>query len=172
MEKTTHRVKENIFEPFFTEDMRYLNYAAAYGSIKCFKYLLLNEEKIDFRTFEMSIIGGNNELIRIVDNEKYESQTSNNLLRMKKNEFFVSNNPITCALSIAIKLHRNDLVDWILEQKFSMKNQNNDLISLIYCSIKNENLHALVALIDYGCDFNSCQKEYSNFLEIASIIEI
>ena len=49
-----------MFKPFLKENVRYINYAAAYGSIRCFKYLLLNDEKIDELTFQYSVFGGKN----------------------------------------------------------------------------------------------------------------
>ena len=61
-----YKVKYNIFEDF-EEDQSLINYSAHSGSIKCFKYLILNEGEIDESTFYFSICGGNNEIIKIVE---------------------------------------------------------------------------------------------------------
>ena len=61
-------VSYNIFEDFIQNGQtNYLNYSAAYGSIKCFKYLLLNHIGVNPLSFEYAVYGGNDEIIRIVD---------------------------------------------------------------------------------------------------------
>ena len=52
---------------------KYLNYAAAYGSIKCFKYLILNHDKVDDQTFTSAAYGGNLEIIKIVEQKQNEN---------------------------------------------------------------------------------------------------
>ncbi|KAK8894590.1 hypothetical protein M9Y10_023026 [Tritrichomonas musculus] len=61
-----YRILYNIFDDF-EEKMNLINYSALYGSIKCFKFIILNEGEIDESTFYFSICGGNNEIIKIVD---------------------------------------------------------------------------------------------------------
>ena len=73
-----------------------LNYAAAYGSLKCFKYLLLNNNDINDETLELAIYGGNIEIIKIV---------------YQKNEFH--NNEKQNDIIFAIRKHKNDLFDWL-----------------------------------------------------------
>ena len=61
-------VPYNIFDDFYLNgQISFINYAAAYGSIKCFKYLLSNQHKIDENTLESSFCGGNIEIIKIVN---------------------------------------------------------------------------------------------------------
>ena len=59
-------VPYNIFDDF-EENLNYLNYAAYCGSLKCFKYLLLNHDEVGEMTFYFAVYGGNVEIIKIVD---------------------------------------------------------------------------------------------------------
>lgn len=59
---------------------RYINYAAAYGSINCFKYFLLNHSQVDSFTLQYAVYGGNVEIIRIVDQIYNESGIKNSIL--------------------------------------------------------------------------------------------
>ena len=153
-------IDANIFENFTNSKTRYLNYAATYGSIKCFKYLLLNNESADSSTFEMAIIGGNNELIRIVDNEKIDIiEPKSRYYRDKYYNYFVR------ALSQSIKMHRNDLFDWIFDKYYDQIKQEESLKYLIDCSIMNCNAHSLVQFIDSGFNFHNCSYNYSQFIE-------
>lgn len=97
----------NIFEDYIENgSTNYINYAAAYGSIKCFKYLLLNHIEIDEYTFNYAIYGGNIEIIKIVD------QNSGNIVVSQKNQLIIDDKII-----LPIIKHQNDLFDWIYEQK-------------------------------------------------------
>lgn len=63
------------------EDLSLLNYAAIRGSINCFKYLVLNGADIVNSTFINAVIGGNTEIIRIVEqklNSETDSHTNDN----------------------------------------------------------------------------------------------
>ena len=129
----------NIFEDFIDNGKtRYINYAAAYGSIKCFKYLLLNHDKIDSLTFSYSIYGGNVEIIKIVDQKVKEEKIK-----------YSSNNIIPSIIK-----HRNDIFDWILNENYSGKEINNsELLDLIHISVKNGNAHSFIEIIDKGFNF-------------------
>lgn len=60
------------------EDLSLLNYAAIRGSINCFKYLVLNGAEILNTTFINAVIGGNTEIIRIVE-QKLNNDTNVNI---------------------------------------------------------------------------------------------
>ncbi|KAK8872159.1 hypothetical protein M9Y10_007921 [Tritrichomonas musculus] len=61
-------VPYNIYEDYIINGQtNYLNYSASYGSVKCFKHLLLNHVKVDLHSFKYAIYGGNTEIIKIVD---------------------------------------------------------------------------------------------------------
>lgn len=123
-------VEKNIFDPSISSDMTYLNYAAAKGSIKCFKYLILNNQKIDNDTLGMAVIGGNNEIIRIMFNKCNYNHIS-----------------IKFAIQKSIELHRYDIFDWIFEQKFETMEQKSTN-TLLYTSASNGNIYALIQIID------------------------
>ncbi|KAK8840572.1 hypothetical protein M9Y10_030782 [Tritrichomonas musculus] len=78
-----NRIPFNIFESFIT-DSNYLNYSAAYGSIKCFKYLLLNHAELTSSSLGFAILGGNTEIIVTVDQN---SKKQKNQKHKKKKKF-------------------------------------------------------------------------------------
>ena len=176
----------NIYEEFdLKTQLSYLNYAAAYGSIKIFKYLLLNHCKVDSSTFEYAIYGGNIEIIKIVD-----QKISENDIKLTPNvpapgpsrfgQSKVQNNKFK-KIEYSIKKHQNDLFDWILEQKL-----NNDpalesfLKEIAISSANNGNAHALVAAIDKGFNLRAnhdiilraAENGFYNFAQMAFNIYI
>ena len=65
---TKSYVPFNLFENLLSNGtINNINYAAAYGSLKCFKYLLLNHLTINKFTFEYAVYGGNVEIIKIIE---------------------------------------------------------------------------------------------------------
>lgn len=72
------RVPFNLYEMFIfkNNNSSFINYAAECGSIKCFKYLLLNHAEIDFLTLGCAVYGGNTEIIRIVDQQNVETHNN------------------------------------------------------------------------------------------------
>lgn len=72
-----------------------IDVAAFFGSINCFKFLLLNGQKITDNTFSCSIRSGNLELIKLCKNI---------VPSLKVND-----------LTYAIEYRRNEIADWILE---------------------------------------------------------
>ena len=76
-----------------------IEYAAFFGSIKCFKYLMMNMKSINYeRLLKYSIEGGNAEIIHIVEgqNPNLDSSEKSNLL------------------DSAILLMRNDLIEYLV----------------------------------------------------------
>ena len=64
----------NLFESFVNNGRtNLLNYAAAYGSIKCFKYLLDNKAEILNNTFTYAVFGENKEIMELV-NQSFQAQ--------------------------------------------------------------------------------------------------
>ena len=158
-------VPPNIFDSFNANKISYLNYSAALGSIKCFKYLLLNHSKIDSQTFYFALQGGNIEIIKIADNQnQYQNKNVNKQSRWGS----CYKTDKTQMLKILIQKQRNDLFDWVFEQKIT----NYDVIGeslrdIISCSVSNGNVHALVSIIDKG--FNICDlHEYRSLQSIAA----
>ena len=122
----------NIFENYVPNgSTRYINYATAYWSLRCFKYFLLNHEKIDKTTFSLAVYGGNIEIIKIADlNEQDDEDNKPRKVWAgnQSNQLLSTNND---KIIPAIMKHRNDLFDWILKQKFTVKEPNEDLFALV-----------------------------------------
>lgn len=135
-------VPNNIFDTeIMNNNMNYINYAAAFGSIKCFKYLMLNHVEIDSSTFYYSIYGGNSEIIKIIDDKLH---------------CVFDNEEAPKFLFTLIEKHRNDLFDWVLEQKITKNDQNSECLKdIIEHTILNGNIHALVTLIDKSINMTS-----------------
>lgn len=81
-------------EFFETNKKSLITTAAYYGSINCFKFLILNKAKIDAATAEASIYGGNHEIIRLCQDEKVDCSSF---------------------ISASIISHRDDLFEWANE---------------------------------------------------------
>ena len=142
----------NIYEDFYRIGyVSYLDYAALYGSVKCFKYLLLNHFPVDLKTYKCAVNGGNVEIIRIVDQKIHE-----NKINFDDFDFNIVQ---------SIKNHRNDLFYWILEERIKNQIQNTDLLhKLAKNSIQNGNLYSFFELINKGYNLFDYPEiiEYSN----------
>ena len=166
----TATVPYNIFDDF-DEKPTIINCAALYGSIKCFKYLFLNDGKIDESTLYFAVSGCNNEIIKIVDQESPENDqrykeryelhgTNSNPGKIKKfkriknkQTYFIDYSDDDNIIASAITMHRNDLFDWIYEKRFVSKGKiGNDLHNLAIISASSGNIHSLIEIIDKGLD--------------------
>lgn len=95
-----------------------IDYAALFGSINCFKFLMMNMEDLYYQgLLNSSIAGGNHEIIHIVEN-KIQCQDS------------IDYNQL---LEIAILFMQNDLIDYIIE-KSDIKIESENYIKCIYSS--------------------------------------
>lgn len=134
-----------------------INYSAEWGSLKCFKYLFLNDADIDDSTFSLAIFGGNTEIIRILDQKGHNSHLD--FSNDKFDEYFnYLQDPILCA----IVTHQNNLFDWLLENDDS----NNNSLNRIYFSIKNGNIHSFTSFIDKGFVDSVLNSEYLEINEM------
>lgn len=84
--------------PILNTNTRFIDAASFYGSIKCFRYLLLNGSSIDKNLMDFAISGGNTEIIRLIVNsdEKMKSY-------------------IKETAHIAVFFHHYDVYNWIKE---------------------------------------------------------
>lgn len=89
-------------------DFSLIQACALYGSTKCFKYLFMNQHKIDDITCKFAIAGGSNEIIHILEQN--------------------GKNFSGCSV-VAAKTHRNDLFEWLNIHFQSDSLQLNDTIS-------------------------------------------
>lgn len=70
-----------------------IDYAAFYGSVNVFKYLLMNDSKITEKTLEFAVYGGSYEIIHILESAKC---------------------PYSDALEASIRVHNNELYDYFI----------------------------------------------------------
>lgn len=117
-------------------NISYINYAAERGSVKCFKYLLLNNARIDENTLKFAVHGRNTEIIRIVDNSYRNKQKS-----------------YENAIIEAIKMHSYDLFDWIFDNKYN-RAQIKDTKELIKIAVKYGNFYSVVRILNNGFDLS------------------
>ena len=163
----------NIFENYVPNGKtRYINYAAAYGSLNCFKYFLSNHDKIDKSTFSFAVYGGNHEIIRIVDQNEQNGDLDNDKDKKPKTGFSFGKSPqltsITDKIIPAIMKHQNDVFDWIIDSKLTEKQTNDNLSSLINCSVANGNAHSLIEIIDRGFNLSNNKSEALSALQLAA----
>lgn len=117
---TVEKVPFYIFEVFVPNGLtNFIDYAAAYGSVKCFKYLLLNHCSIDLNTYKMAVFGGNVEIIKIVDQKANELDLFSDT---ELNNFIKNDSKLIDIIIPAIIKHRNDIFDWIFEKNLLIKN--------------------------------------------------
>ena len=98
------------------------DFCCLFGSLKCFKYLLLNKCKITKETLKYSITGGNQEII--------------NIIKEKNNKFEDS-------LETSVDYHRYELTNWLNE------NYKCKPVSLPKC-IWYYNIHAFIYFLEHG----------------------
>ncbi|KAK8842926.1 hypothetical protein M9Y10_025792 [Tritrichomonas musculus] len=151
----------NIFESFIPNGSTdFINYAAAYGAIKCFKYLLLNHAEINELTFKYAVFGCNIEIIKIVYQHISTNLVNSALNRQRNSSLNRKGDSLLLAIiESAIMKHQNNLFDWICEQNFVINNLNENLLSqLVLTSVKYGNAHSIIELIDKGFNFQSIDK--------------
>ena len=78
-------------------DCNYINEAAYYGSVQCFKYFFLNRVKALSNTHTFAVCGGNTEIIRILHVTQGEEFTDRDLL-------------------VSVLYHRNQITDWLISE--------------------------------------------------------
>ena len=183
------RIPFNIFESFILNgETKYLNYAAAYGSIKCFKYLLLNYDQVDDQSFNCAIYGNNLEIIKIVDQklneEAKKNQSSsdiinntntngNNTTSFSFNFSTVPLNQSQLPIISSISGHKNNLFDWLLD-KITTKGSIDEILFTDYVrvSLAAGNAHSIIELFEKY--FNLTQKLINNQLPMSynGIVEL
>ena len=115
-----------------------IEYAAFFGSIKCFKYLLNNGAEIyPYRIGKYAIAGGNEEIIHIC-NQEHSS--------FKK------------TVNIAIRFHHNPIAIWLIENKLDSIDSNDSFDSdkspLKQC-LESFNIEMMTYFLERGQDFDS-----------------
>lgn len=86
---------KNVFSLPRKYNLTFIKYAAFKGSIKCFKYLLINNAKIDQDDIALfAVAGGNNEIIRLCDQKGCN---------------------FSGTIKISIKNHYYSITEWLIE---------------------------------------------------------
>lgn len=228
----------NIFEYYIQNGQTTpLNYAAAYGSFKCFQCLLLNGKKKGFNTLPYAIFGQNKDIIDLIEKPEpvllvvpntpksinpwswnkpafpgfmswkpIPFPVENKKKPFKQNEICLGispevmswlnkNNPSHWGkenpvqhyykymddiyfynfgeknenhlLAPAIIKHNNELLDWVLENKYTKSSK--EIEHLFKLAFMNGNIYSLLKLIDNGLDFSLLiGYEIKEFFEISS----
>lgn len=126
-------IKESIFSPPHMFLKTLIEFAARCGSLKCFKFLLINDTNYH-DIVDSAIIGGNNEIVRILE------QIGCNF---------------SGSLHHAAMHHRNAIFHWLESTHFPIcsGNQNYD-IDAMFGSVESCNIELIVYCLERGIDVN------------------
>ena len=120
----------------YAQNISLLDLAAKAGSVKCFKYLLLNGACVSDKTADYAVEGGSLEIVEMCYQEGCDFSNS---------------------LKIAIKAHRNDIAEWILSN-FAVVAPD------LFLCITSFNTLALVYFVEHGLDINQRNKDQDTIL--------
>ncbi|OHS95321.1 hypothetical protein TRFO_38572 [Tritrichomonas foetus] len=121
----------SIYERFSfinERNVKLIDFAAFFGSIKCFKFLMLND--FDFsihQTFVYAVCGGMSEIVHLCEEKKCEIKGS---------------------LLASVQFHRHDFFDWLIDIK--NMNYSDDLIPAQL--LQYFNITSLINCINRGID--------------------
>ena len=104
------------------EEMSIISLAALCGSVKVFKYLAINNTEISRETLEMSLKGGNPQIITFIEQKGMNFNNTN---------------------KSALRYHRNEIFKWLIE------NYTHEDIFPTYC-LDNFNTQIFVYIIEKG----------------------
>ncbi|OHT07386.1 hypothetical protein TRFO_24397 [Tritrichomonas foetus] len=111
------------------DKVSFLQYSAFYGSLFCFKYLLINNAEIENENLGIFAISGNNyEIIHLCDQNECSFHNS---------------------LPMAIQYHYHSLAEWLIENQKDIITEN----TLSLC-IRHHNYITLKYLLSKGIEFN------------------
>ncbi|OHT04507.1 hypothetical protein TRFO_28020 [Tritrichomonas foetus] len=150
------KIPNDIFNIY--KNMTYIDYAAYYGALKCFKYLLLNKAKINTCTLAYSVASGNIEIIRNIKAIKQDvkPKAAPQGLRLATGAGLgldIGAGAIS-PLSMAIAHHYNDIFDWLFEQEFADSKNDVKYDKIIISAAQNCNIHAIIKCIEHGLDIS------------------
>ncbi|KAK8837426.1 hypothetical protein M9Y10_036421 [Tritrichomonas musculus] len=128
----------NIFESFINKGKtNFIDYDAAYGSVKCFKYLLDNKYDVSKNTLSYAVFGQSNEIIELTDqirsNQKKQSKNTETL--KTANAGSIENNQNSKPPSANQNLEDSELKKRIIP---AIMKHNNGLF-VIFCQTKRMN---------------------------------
>lgn len=139
-------IKKSIYETNYLlsiqQNVSLIEYAAFFGSVQIFKYLVLNKVKIPNSIWIYAIHGQNAEIIHLIEENNVDFDKLNDLELYK-------------TVHQAISTHNNEIVQYILDNKIDQSNSS--LYNLIIYSIfSSYNLSLLPDDVDIGKIFVSC----------------
>ena len=151
-------IPDSVFERalFLKDGARLVHIAAFYGSIKIFKYLVLND--VDLEMLDMALqtivhfaVAGNSpEIIRYLQSNDWDFHGASH---------------------IAALLHRYELLDWLDISVFNDDNPYNDIEeekNVIIDSAQSNNIESILKCLENKCDINyihpSSEKKYTPIL--------
>lgn len=156
------KTPKTVFEPNPNANNDYclIEYCALFGSIKCFKYLLLQQARLPFMVHRSAIIGGNVEIIHIIEQQEQnnmnketdqnkEEQESEAESEVQKNIGYIQFFPE--GLHYAALYHRNSVFYWLYETKdCSLFEYDINGKTVIGCAAESNNIEILIYLIQTG----------------------
>ena len=78
--------------PLFSFEIEQINAAALFGSVNCFKFMMMNDIEITNNTCQYAVAGGNNEIIHLCEQKELK---------------------FTDCLEVAIEFHHFDIYEWL-----------------------------------------------------------
>ena len=140
--KLSSEIKPSIFETnlfVINNKLTLIDYAAFYGSIQIFQYLKMNNATIKPLVWNCAIHSLNAEMFHLIEELRVD----------------LPNNSFDNILISAIECHHNEMVDYLLENKYSCENE-----ILIQESIRCYNYYYLPNEIDIKYFSLLCENDY------------
>lgn len=124
------KISNCIYErcSFVNNEISYIEYAAFFGAVKCFKYLLLNGANLSQNIAKFAVGGGNNEIIRICEQKNCDFKDT---------------------VQVAIKYHHWEIFKWLISTERIEFDKINEYIN---CCIYFNNYKSLMTLMRNGVD--------------------
>lgn len=173
----------DLFQPVETDLTRtLLDFAAQCGSIKCFRYLIVNNAEINDCTAGYAVYGGNPDIIQYIYQKDPQSfrnlniehstqnpkNTTQNQVKLDFPRYFLFNKKVFMSpILVAIMMHHNDIFDWILDT-FDPSFKPNDLLAMAYVSIQSCNFYSFLYCINKGLDITN---HMNVFLETSKLFK-
>ena len=134
----TVEIEPMCFDQYAMQTVSLILFAIFYGSLKCFKYLLINNAQLDNDASEFAVISGNSDIIHILEQK---GLLFHNLLKE------------------SVIFHRYDIFDWLL------LNYNEDILDKpFYSSIVYFNSEVSLFYLLNGYKFYDNQILYDSIL--------
>ena len=151
------KIKPSIFEtnPFLMKnEPTLIEYAAFYGSIQIFRYLLLNHVELSKMLWLYAIHGNNPEIIHILEENRVKPDDNSYLECLKE----------------SLKCHHNEIANYIIdnlmEQKFE-KNQNDFFENKVAFGFKYHNYIYIQNFYNYQSIFYyACLYDYLSIVKL------